>query len=59
MAYILIDDMQIPAVKYEEKKAAKEAAADKEVVVQDNNNKFWVIDEESYAKIESFGYTIV
>ncbi|WP_252313733.1 hypothetical protein [Sinobaca sp. H24] len=59
MAYILIDDMQIPAVKYEEKEAAKEAAAEKEVVVEDNNNKFWVIDEESYAKIEGFGYTIV
>lgn len=59
MAYILIDDMQIPAVKYEDKEAAKEAAAEKEVVVEDSNNKFWVIDEENYAKIEGFGYTIV
>ncbi|WP_240376277.1 hypothetical protein [Bacillus piscicola] len=59
MAYIMIDDMQIPATKFEEETAAKQEASDKELVVKDNEGQYWVIDEESYPKVEAFGYSIV
>ncbi|MGY4688259.1 hypothetical protein [Salibacterium sp. K-3] len=59
MAFIIVDDMQIPAGKYDSKDEAKQAAADKDVVVKDNDEQIWVVDEENYPKIEAFGYTVV
>ncbi|SFE62861.1 hypothetical protein [Alteribacillus iranensis] len=59
MAYIIIDDMQIPAAKFDHEETAKEEASEKELVVKDNEGHFWVIDEESYPKVEAFGYSIV
>ncbi|MDQ0297678.1 hypothetical protein J2S78_000086 [Salibacterium salarium] len=59
MAFIMVDDMQIPAGKYDKEEEAKKAAAEKDLVVKDNEGSFWVIDEENYSKIEALGYTIV
>ncbi|SFP89239.1 hypothetical protein [Salibacterium halotolerans] len=57
MAYIMVDDMQIPAGKYETVEDAKQAATSKDVIVRDNDEEIWVVDEENYPKIESLGYT--
>ncbi|WP_026702075.1 hypothetical protein [Salibacterium aidingense] len=59
MAFIMVDDMQIPAGKYDNEEEAKKAATPKDLVVKDNEGQFWVIDEENYPKIESLGYTVV
>ncbi|WP_054636278.1 hypothetical protein [Thalassobacillus sp. C254] len=59
LAYIVIDNLQIPAQKFEEKNEALNVSKDKEVVVEDNNESYWVIDEENYAKVEAFGYSKV
>ncbi|RSL28849.1 hypothetical protein D7Z54_34320 [Salibacterium salarium] len=59
MAFIMVDDMQIPAGKYESKEEAKKAATEQELIVKDNEGHFWVVDRENYPKIEGFGYSVV
>ncbi|MFD2707173.1 hypothetical protein [Salibacterium lacus] len=59
MAFIMVDDMQIPAGKYENVEEARQAATHKDVIVKDNDEQIWVVDEENYPKIEPLGYTVV
>ncbi|SDI59312.1 hypothetical protein [Alteribacillus bidgolensis] len=59
MAFIIVDDMQIPAKKFDKEKEAKEEAVNKELIVKDDQGDFWIIDEENYPKIEAYGYTII
>ncbi|MFB5663268.1 hypothetical protein [Alteribacillus sp. HJP-4] len=59
MAYIIIDDLQIPAKKYDSEADAKQEASDNELVVKDNDGHFWVVEEEEYSKIEAYGYTVI
>ncbi|MFB4163599.1 hypothetical protein ACE1TI_07065 [Alteribacillus sp. JSM 102045] len=59
MAFIIVDEMQIPAKKFEDEQEAKKEAADKELIVKDDEGNFWVIDEENYSKLEAYGYTII
>ncbi|WP_158737086.1 hypothetical protein [Alteribacillus sp. YIM 98480] len=59
MAFIIVDDMQIPAKKFDSEKEAKEEAVNKELIVKDDQGDFWIIDEENYPKIEAYGYTII
>ncbi|SDH89980.1 hypothetical protein SAMN05192534_11460 [Alteribacillus persepolensis] len=56
MAFIIVDDMQVPAKKFETMHEAKSEAVDHEMVVEDDEGNYWVIDEENFPKIEAYGY---
>ncbi|QDI91685.1 hypothetical protein EPH95_11305 [Salicibibacter halophilus] len=53
---IKIDDMQIPAERYEDVKSAREALKKDEIIVKDNDGNIWIVDNENYPKIEGYGY---
>ncbi|QQK78074.1 hypothetical protein HUG15_22445 [Salicibibacter cibarius] len=53
---IKIDDMQIPAERYNDIEEAREALQKDEVIVKDNEGILWIVDNENYPKIEGFGY---
>ncbi|SDI49074.1 hypothetical protein [Natribacillus halophilus] len=53
---IKIDDMQIPAERYEDVDRAREALQQDEVIVKDNEGSYWIVDNENFPKIEPYGY---
>ncbi|MBB6450558.1 hypothetical protein HNR44_002541 [Geomicrobium halophilum] len=53
---IKIDDMQIPAERYDNVENAREALKKDEVIVKDNEGIFWIVDNENFPKIEAYGY---
>ncbi|SDW77887.1 hypothetical protein SAMN05421781_2350 [Marinococcus luteus] len=59
MSFIIVEDIQVPAKKFDELENAREDASEKEVIVRNNDGQYWVIDEEDYAKIEAYGYELV
>ncbi|QQK81748.1 hypothetical protein HUG20_18725 [Salicibibacter cibi] len=53
---IKIDDMQIPAERYNDVEEARDALKRDEIIVKDNEGIVWIVDNENYPKIEGFGY---
>ncbi|WP_018923251.1 hypothetical protein [Salsuginibacillus kocurii] len=56
---IIIGELQIPARKFQSLEEAQEERKVDQMVVKDQEDIYWVIDEENFPKIESYGYEAV